>query len=227
MLDLRSLETFLQKGIHMQKSSRAFITLVAAVSVLTSCRGKKSDDLVNNNVAQLLRNRFSGRLYDAERSVSQDQLNMLVRAAQSAPSSYNMQPWNFIICDKSTNPDAYAKVMNTLVEFNQGWAKNAPVLVVVVASTLSPHNNEPNRHAAYDSGAAAFAMMVQATSLGLMAHQMSGFDVDALRIEFGISDSFEPMAVMAVGYSLETRAPAKERKPIEENFFFGEWKAAE
>jgi nitroreductase len=210
----------------MNKPTLLFATVLASLSCITGCATKKVLDSKQDLVAQLLQNRFSGRSYDATRTVSQAQLDMLVHAAQTTPSSYNMQPWNFIICDRATHADGYAKIFDSLVEFNQGWAKDAPVLIAVVASKLSPHNKQPNAHAQYDTGAAAFAMMMQAASLGLMAHQMAGFDAEAIRASFQIPSEFEPMAVMAVGYSLETRAPKKERKPIAENFFFGEWKAA-
>lgn len=211
----------------MNKITLLLATVIASLATVIGCATKKVVDGKQDLIAQLLQNRFSGRSYDVTRAVSQAQLDMLVHAAQSTPSCYNMQPWNFIICNRATHAHGYKKIFDSLVEFNQGWAKDAPVLIVVVASKISPYNKQRNAHAEYDTGAAAFAMAMQATSLGLMAHQMGGFDADAIRASFQIPDEFEPMAVMAVGYSLETRAPKKERKPITDNFFFGEWKAAE
>ena len=211
----------------MNKATLFLAVVLASLSTVTGCATKKVLDCKQDLAAQLLQNRFSTRSYDASRAVSQAQLDMMVHAAQSAPSCYNMQPWNFIICNRATHAEGYKKIFDSLVEFNQGWAKDAPVLIAVVASKLSPHNNQPNAYSEYDTGAAAFAMMIQATSLGLMAHQMGGFNAEAIRESFQISDEYEPIAVMAVGYSLETRAPKKERKPITENFFFGEWKAAQ
>lgn len=175
---------------------------------------------------ELSTKRHSGYSYDPNRPVSQDQIEALKKAAQSAPSSFNDQPWNVIICDRSTNPESYQKLFDTLVEFNQKWAKNASVLVAIIASTNS-HENEFNRWAQYDSGAAAFAMMLQATDLGLMAHQMGGFDPEKVRKAFNISADFVPMAVMAVGYETadqQTKAVEKQRKALSENFFMGTWK---
>lgn len=199
------------KNFKKSALSFAFLSL--------GCFVHASDD----SFASFLQHRFSGRSYDATRAVSPEHVELLMQAAQSAPSSYNMQPWNFIVCDRAMHTEGYQKIFDSLVEFNQGWVKNVPLLVVIVASKISPHDATINRHAQYDSGAAAFAMMLQATSLGLMVHQMSGFDQDMLRSSFGISDEFELMAVMAVGYSLETRAPQKDRKPLTENFFYGSW----
>ncbi len=190
---------------------------------VTSCSTDKTA-CKNDLVAQALEHRHSSYSYDPTRTISQDQIACLLRAAQLTPSSYNDQPWYFIIGEKKTNPGAYAKVLAALVPFNQEWAKNAPVLIVSIASTNS-HNNEPNRWAQYDTGAAAFSLMLQATSLGLAAHQMGGFDEAALRGAFSISSEFVPMSVMAIGYEAPDRGKTKERvrKPLSQNFFFGNW----
>jgi nitroreductase len=177
-------------------------------------------------IDDILQKRHSGYSFDSTRSVTSDQIQSIIKAGRSAPSSYNDQPWYFIICDRTTNPAAYNKVFNTLVGFNQNWVKNVPLLIVSVASANS-HKGAFNRWAQYDTGAAAFSMMLQATSLGLMAHQMGGFDELKLREVFGISQDFVPMAVMAIGYAAEGDvAIEKDRKPISENFFMGTWNVA-
>lgn len=208
---------------------------LATLLVLTLCgslnamptEGKKchrnSDPL-----SRIMWKRHSGRSYDASRPVAEDQLRKIVKSARLSPSSFNDQPWAFIICDKTTNPDAYDKAFSTLVEFNQGWAKDASVLIVSVASVNSAKDNSFNRWAEYDTGAATYGMMLQATSLGLMAHQMGGFDAAKMTEVFNIPEGFTPMSVMAVGYAAETNEkPAKkERKPLGENFFNGSWGTA-
>lgn len=174
--------------------------------------------------SQIISKRHSGYSYDATRQVTQSHIQAIIKAAQLAPSSYNDQPWFFIICDRTTHPEAYEKVFNSLVEFNQQWVKNVPVLIVAVASWKS-HNGEWNRHAQYDTGAAAYSMMLQATSLGLMAHQMGGFDEAKISKSFGIPQDFVPMAVMAIGYEKieDNKVIKKERKPLSDNFFMGNW----
>lgn len=180
-----------------------------------------SETLKGECVLDLLKKRYSGRLYDPSRSVSQKQLEQLMEAARLAPSSYNEQPWRFLICDKNTNPEAYQKVFSTLVEFNQGWAKNAPVLIVSIADAKNQKGTF-NSWAEYDTGAAAFTMMVEAEEMGLMSHQMGGFDREKLKTLFSLPKEWTPMAVMAIGYaSKEDKAPEKDRKPAQELFFFG------
>lgn len=174
--------------------------------------------------SQLMSDRYSGYSYDTTRAVSHAQLQLIAEAGRLAVSSYNEQPWAFIICDRTTQPQAYEKVMSTLVEFNQGWAKNAPVLIVSVAATKSAHNGKPNRWAPFDTGAATFSMMLQATSIGLMAHQMGGFDEVKLSQLFSIPADFIPMSVMAIGYPTKDAVQTeRKRKPLAENFFLGSW----
>lgn len=174
---------------------------------------------------EIFNKRFSGRAYDANKAVAPAQLIRLAEAARSAPSSYNEQPWRFIFLDKAANPDAYNKAFSSLVEFNQNWAKGAPVLVIAAASTKSSHHEKRNTYAEYDTGAAAFAMMMQATYEGLMTHQMGGFDAEKLRKEFAIPADYVPLSVITVGYpAASEKAPEKkERLPLNKNFFSGAW----
>lgn len=201
--------------------TKALITLIG-LSMTSGCISKQ-DEMVDS-FTQLMTKRHSGYSFDNSRLVTQEQIKALVKAGQAAPSSYNDQPWFFIICDRSTNPEAYNKVMSTLVEFNQQWAQNASVLIVVAAG-LNSHKGQANRWAQYDSGAAAMSMVLQATSLGLMAHQMGGFDETKISALFGLPADVIPMSVMAVGYenSSETKSAPKERKPLQDNFFAGAW----
>lgn len=196
----------------------AVFVLGFVTSFITLCKVYKTDSF-----SDTLNKRTSGYCFDKNKKVSEEQLKSLVKAAQLTPSSYNDQPWYFIICDKNTNSAAYDKAFNSLVEFNQKWAKDAPVLIVVLSSTNS-REKEFNRWAQYDTGAAAFSIMLQATQLGLMTHQMGGFDEQKIAQSFSIPKDFVPMSVMAIGYDCKSEKPAdKKRKKSEENFFWGNW----
>lgn len=195
---------------------------IVGLSVMSACKTQKTDE-ERASVLELLERRTSGYAYDASRSVSQEQIARLMRAAQLTPSSYNDQPWFFIIGDRATNPEAYAKIFNSLVEPNKKWAQDAPVLVAVIASTNS-RDGQFNRWAQYDTGAAAMSMTLEAAELGLMVHAMGGFNVEVLKEMFNISSAYEPLAVVAIGYAKKEEAvPKKNRKPLNENFFMGEW----
>jgi len=182
-------------------------------------------------IHELIQNRWSPRAF-SEQPVSHEILRSLFEAARWAPSSSNEQPWAFLVGTKD-DPESYAKVLSTLVEFNQGWAKSAPVLAIAVSSMDFARNKTPNRNAFYDTGAAVAHLTVEATSRGLFVHQMAGFDSQKAREAFNIPAGWEPIAAFAVGYpgdanSLPDKLRERElaprsRKPISEFVMSGNW----
>ena len=86
------------------------------------------------------------------------------------------------------------------MEANQAWAKDAPVLMVSVASMRYARNDRPNAHAWHDVGLATGNLLAEATARGLLAHQMGGFSADVVRERFGLPEHFEPVAAIAIGH---------------------------
>jgi nitroreductase len=119
------------------------------------------------------------------------------------------------------------------VEGNQRWARAAPVLVASVAQLNFDKTGKPNRHAFHDVGLAVQNMVVQATALGLLVHQMAGFSGEKVREIYGVPDGFEPVAAMAIGYGLakdelpepfrEFDLGARSRKPLSAFVFEERW----
>lgn len=184
-------------------------------------------------IHDIIANRWSGRAYDRDRPVSQTEIISMLEAARWAPSCYGDQPWRFIVCDKTTHEAAWKTAFDTIMPGNQGWAVNAPVLILICANSKFTHNDKPNRFSEYDTGAAAVNLCLQATDLGLMTHQMGGYDADKARAVFNIPSQFQPMAMLSVGYAaaidtLDSEAKEREEAPrqrsaLGELFFNGEW----
>ena len=193
---------------------------------------KKKID-TQEKVDELIANRWSGRAYDAYRPVTQQNILSLLEAARWAPSCFGDEPWRYIVCDKSTNEAAWDKAFSCLAEGNQSWAVNAPVLILALANTVFSHNDKDNRWAQYDTGAASMSLCIQATSLGLMVHQMGGFNAEKAAEVFSIPEQYTSMAMMTVGYQLtedkitvelmERESSERHRNPLAEQFFDGEW----
>jgi nitroreductase len=171
--------------------------------------------------------RWSPRSF-TDRPVSPADLATVFEAAHWAASSYNEQPWRFLVGARGS--DAYQKIFSSLIELNQAWAKMAPVLILGTAKTTFSHNNTPNAVALYDLGAAAATLCYQATALGLHTHQMGGFDRDIARKAFNIPDDFLIGAVIALGYQgdpsvltvpymIEQETSPRKRKPLGEVVF--------
>jgi len=182
-------------------------------------------------VHELIRERWSPRAF-ADKPVPQDVLRSIFEAARWAPSSYNEQPWAYIVATKD-DKENFEKMLSVLVDFNAQWAKSAPVLALAVAKLAFANNNAPNRNAQYDTGAATALLSVEATARGLAVHQMAGFDAEKARQAFGIPKGWEPIAALAIGYAGDPAslpAPLKDRemtprtrKPIGEFVMVGQW----
>ena len=154
-------------------------------------------------ILAVIRQRWSPRAF-ADREVSAEDLKTVFEAARWAASSFNEQPWRFFVGRRGS--ETYNKIFQSLGEFNQAWARLAPVLILGVAKTTFAHNNAPNRVALYDLGAAAATLCYQATALGLHTHQMAGFDPEAARRLFQVPEDFLFGAVIALGYQGEPSA---------------------
>src|SRR6266478_10160462 len=162
---------------------------------------------------ELIRNRWSPRAF-AEMPVPPEVLRSLFEAARWAASSYNEQPWAFLVATKD-DPENFAKMLSVLVEFNAGWAKHAPVLALAVAELAFHRNGSPNRNAFYDVGAASAQLTLEANSRGLFVHQMAGYDGPKARQVFEIPAGWEPVAAIAIGYPGDPESlpqPLRERE---------------
>ena len=133
---------------------------------------------------ELLEKRWSPVAF-SPRAVEAEKLRSVLEAARWAPSSFNEQPWVFLVSTKDDR-EAYERLQGLLVEGNRVWAQFAPVLMLSVAKLNFALNGKPNRHALHDVGAASAYLTMQATALGLYVHQMAGYDVERARREFSI-----------------------------------------
>jgi nitroreductase len=165
-----------------------------------------------SGVEDIILKRWSPRSF-ADKPVSSEDLTKIFTAASWAASSYNEQPWRFFVGKKG---DAtYAKILDSLIEFNQGWAKSAPVLILSVAKKTFTQNNQPNAYALHDTGAASANLVLEAIALGLHTHGMAGLDKDKARASFDIPDAFEIGAAWALGYLGDPEALPEPMKEME------------
>jgi nitroreductase len=171
----------------------------------------------------LLAHRWSPRAFK-ETPVSAHDLKLILEAARWAASSGNGQPWRFLVGPKGS--ETHDKIYSTLVGFNQQWAGVAGVLVLGYAEAKDS-KGRPNGYALYDLGQAAVSLITQATALGLMSHSMAGFDHEAARKAFSLTEDQVLGAVIAIGYQddpsaitneqmREREIAPRDRKPLSE-----------
>lgn len=176
--------------------------------------------------------RWSGRAYDANRPVESEKRLALLEAARWAPSCFGYQPWRFLMWHRSEESQAWRRAFECLAESNQSWAGHAPLLMLACADTQFA-DGRPNRWCQYDTGAAVMSLSAQATALGLMVHQMGGFDAKKIRNEFAIPESFDCLAMITIGYQLpreqvpeelqERELAPRSRRELAESFFEAAW----
>ena len=182
-------------------------------------------------VHELISNRWSPYGFE-DRSVSDDDLRSLLEAARWAASSYNEQPWSYMVAKKE-NPQEFERLLSCLVEPNQQWARAASVLLLACTRLNFARNGKPNAAAIHDLGLAAANLSLQATVLGISVHQMIGILPDKAREVYQIAAEVQPLTALAIGYAAEPNSlpdalrqrdiAPRQRKPLAEFVYGGKW----
>ncbi|KEQ56537.1 3-hydroxypropanoate dehydrogenase protein [Marine Group I thaumarchaeote SCGC AAA799-E16] len=184
----------------------------------------------NFNINLNILNRWSPRSMTGE-EIPHEDLMALFEAARWAPSAFNNQPWRFIYAKR--NSPEWDRLFGLLVEFNQTWAKDAAVLVVVISRSKAEHKEADYPTHAFDTGSAWENLAIEAVSRGLVTHAMAGFDYEKARSELEIPDVFEVMAMFAIGkqgpkeslpQELQEREKPADRKELSEIMMEGKFK---
>jgi nitroreductase len=182
-------------------------------------------------ILKLLAERWSPYCFE-DRPVSEADLRSLFEAARWAASSYNEQPWNYLVATRENSLE-FGRLLSCLVEANRAWAKAAPVLALGVVSLPFAKNKQDNRAAVHDLGLAAGNLVMEATARGLSVHQMIGILPDKARDIYQIPEHFEAWTAMAIGYQADpARLPdalkerdlaPRQRRPLGKFVFTGRW----
>jgi nitroreductase len=181
----------------------------------------------DHDISPLFVNRWSPRAMSGE-EISREELMRMFEASRWAMSSMNNQPWRFLYALRNTT--YWDRFFGLLTPNNQGWCKNAAVLIVVVSKKAFDFNGKPARTHSYDTGAAWYSFALQGSILGLVVHGMQGFDYDKAASELGVTDEYQVEAMAAVGRpgnredlppTLQERESPSQRKKVEEFAFEG------
>lgn len=195
---------------------------------------EKKNIIISQEVNPLIYNRWSPRVFDPKKKITHEQILSLAEAARLAPSCFGDEPWRFIFFNKDNDAESYDKAFHCLGEWNQRWVKNCPLIIICLHDTAFRKNDNKNKWGSYDTGAAAQNLCLQATDLGLMAHQMGGFSVENVINTFEIPDRYNPISMIAVGYKStnlslvdeefqKTEIEPRKRRALDENFFSNSW----
>ncbi len=182
---------------------------------------KRADTSVS--LHPLIADRWSPRAYDADATISADDLTAIFEAARWAPSAFNAQPWKFVVGLRGD--ETFNLITSVLVPFNQEWASRASALILTNVIGFR-EDGTVNQTAMYDTGLAVSLMTVEANHRGYDVHQMSGFDHAAAKSKFPLGAGIDPVTCIAIGKrtspdSLSDEIKAREvaprsRKPLDE-----------
>ena len=182
-----------------------------------------TEHTANPRILPAIHERWSPRSFDAS-TMSAEDLAAIVEAAGLAPSAYNVQPWTFLYAHRGD--ENWARFLSLLVEFNQGWAKDASALLYVVSDAKMRGDKVSDNHShSFDAGAAWQNLALQAWHMGYAAHGMSGVDFARAAEELGVPDDHRIEAAIAIGRPapadrlpdfLKEREVKSTRKPVAE-----------
>lgn len=177
----------------------------------------------------LIAARWSPRAVDP-RPVDPETLRILFHAARWAPSSFNEQPWRFLVA--TTDEPEWLERLRGYLNPGNAWALRAPVLLASAYRTTFTRGGGHNRVASRDLGAAEQNLFLEAYRQGLVMHQMAGFDHGRLKEEL-LPEGFEPGAMAVIGHPgspddlpddlREKEGRPRVRKPLDEIVFGLEW----
>ena len=157
---------------------------------------------------ELIGKRWSPRSF-SEKTISKESINTLFEAARWAPSAGNEQPWEYIYAQKGT--PGFDLLWHCLAIGNQPWTQNANVLVAAIARTTFAKAGKNNHFAQHDLGMANAQLVLQAASMDVYSHIMGGFDKIKLKEVLQLSETQEPVCMIAMGYA---DAPDKLEEPF-------------
>lgn len=128
--------------------------------------------------------------------VEPEKLAAILEAARWAPSSFNHQPWRYLVANEKT---ALAKMHKGLSRGNF-WAKAVPVILIALSKPDLDDRVDGKDYYLYDTGLSMMSLVIEAQHQGLATHQMIGFSEKVLKGEFEIPPPWRIIVVMAIGY---------------------------
>lgn len=148
----------------------------------------------NYDILEVIKKRWSPRAFSPE-AINEEDLKAVLEAARYAPSCFNEQPWRYMVARGESLP----VLQNLLMEKNFLWAKNAPVLILVLSKNTFDHNGKPNKYNQFDTGTSWGFLALEAVKRGLQTHAMAGFKKKLARTELNIPEEMDIIAMVALG----------------------------
>lgn len=181
-----------------------------------------ADQSTGNAALECILTRTSVRQYQPDRTISRDTVETLLRAAMSAPTAVNKQPWAFIALDDRAALDSLAQVL----PYARMLTK-APLAIVTCGDLSKAIDGEDADKGFWiqDVSAATENLLLAAHAMGLGA-VWTGVYPDAERVKdvqerLDLPANVIPLAVVPVGYPTGPQKPKEKWDPA--NVHFNKW----
>lgn len=195
----------------------AIVVVVLAVKTFMAGSSGNTNPAIENMIT-----RTSVRAYEAK-AVEDAKVEQMLRAAMSAPTAINKQPWDFVIVD---DPAKLKELADSLP--NAKMAAGAPLAIVVCGNMQKAIEGEGRDNWIADASAATENLLLAAHSLGLGAVWTgvypSAHRVDVIRDVLDLPGYVVPLSFVPIGYPAENPQPKDKWKP--ENVHRNGWSAA-
>ncbi len=163
--------------------------------------------------SEVIARRRSVRHFNTKLAVTEEDVTALLKAAVTAPTAGNIQPWRFVVVRSADARERLAAVMR------QPWSTAAPVVIVVCVDPRPCAARYGARgemlYAIQDTAAAVENILLTAVDRGLASCWVGAFDESAVREAIGVTSPITPIAVLPIGHSAEA-AGKPARRPLEE-----------
>jgi len=148
-----------------------------------------------------------------EKSIPEEAIKEILTAGTMAPSSGNMQPWEFVVIE---NPEMKAEIVKfTFSGYyskganHQNWIQQAGIIIVACANvkrTVARYGESGKEWAMIDVAACVENMFLTATALGLSGCWVGGFNEQKLKNLLNIPIYVKPIGLLPLGYAGEEAA---------------------
>ena len=155
--------------------------------------------------------RTSVRAY-SDRKVEDEKIDTLLRAAMSAPTAGNKQPWRFVVINDKSILNEIGENFHTMT-----MAKGASVAVIMCGDTTATFNGDAKDYWVQDVSAASENLLLAAHAMHLGA-VWCGIYPQMTRVRqfskmLRLPENIVPMACICVGYPAGETTPKDKWKP--------------
>ena len=205
----------------------AKFSLLLSVLIAAAACSPKQQEATCPSALDVIFSRKSVRSY-TDQPVSDEQVETMLRAAMSAPTGMNVQPWRFVVVRGQAVKDKLAGPRG-------GMIAQAPVVFVICGETtlMRKPQGQPDAEAVavengnwtQDCSAAAENLLLAAEALGLGAVWTAAHPYEArvnpIREALGLPENVTPLCVIPCGYPAGDDQPKDKWKP--ENIHYDKW----